>query len=107
MIIIFRHIISKGFNAITLFPFIIVRNSSLKKDFVLIHHEKIHLQQQKELGILFFFIFYGLEFIVRLFQYKNRFLAYQNISFEREAYHHEKDFSYLKKRKYGSFTKYL
>ena len=71
------------------------------------NHERIHLKQQLELLILPFFIWYGLEFLVRLLQYKNRREAYLNISFEREAYHNEFNLEYLKKRPFWCFLKYL
>ncbi len=107
MILISKHIVPKGFEGITLFPFIFLKIKKLKSDKTLINHEKIHLQQQKELGILFFFIFYGLEYLFRWMQYKNCSLAYQNISFEREAYQNEKNYNYLSKRKWWAFLKYL
>ena len=71
------------------------------------NHERIHLKQQFELLIIPFFIWYGLEFLVRLLQYRNRRDAYLNISFEREAYQNEFDLEYLKKRHFWSFLKYL
>ena len=74
---------------------------------ILLNHEKIHLKQQVELLIIFFYLWYGIEFTVRFFQYKNWDKAYRNISFEREAYENEKDFEYLKKRKIWGFWKYL
>ena len=107
MIIANKYIVPKGFEGITLFPFIILKEKELKRDEILINHEKIHLQQQKELGVVFFFIFYGLEYVYRLFQFKNHFDAYQNISFEREAFHQEKNTSYLMFRKKWQFIKYL
>lgn len=33
--------------------------------------------------------------------------AYYNISFEKEAYEHEKDVEYLKRRKFWGFIKYF
>jgi hypothetical protein len=38
------------------------------------------------------------EYLVRFVQYKNRDLAYRNISFEREAYSNETNIGYLKSR---------
>ncbi len=107
MILISKYIVPKGFIGITVFPFIFLREKSLRNDKTLINHEKIHLQQQLELGIFFFFIFYGLEWFIKLLKYKNSYTAYQNISFEREAYQNETDFLYLKKRKWWRFLKYI
>ena len=96
----------RGFNGITIFPFIILRNAKIKGDVKLINHEKIHIRQQLELLIIPFFIWYGVEYLVRLVQFKNRNLAYRNIVFEREAYENEKDLGYLKQRSLWSFMKF-
>lgn len=97
----------KNFNGITLWPFVIARYSYLLKDKVFVNHERIHLRQQLELLIVFFFLWYGLEFLIRWIQTGNRQLAYRNISFEREAYMHENEFLYLKHRKPWSFIKFM
>jgi hypothetical protein len=102
-LIVNRFLIRKGFTGITLWPFIVLKRKELKQDEVLINHEKIHLRQQIELLILPFFIWYGIEFFIRLIQYRNRREAYLNISFEREAYANEKDLNYLKKRSFWKF----
>ncbi len=107
MILISKHIVPKGFIGITLFPFIFLKNRNLKENQTLINHEKIHLCQQKELLVVFFYIFYTLEWLIRLLQYKNRYLAYRNLSFEREAYQNETDRTYLKNRKIWAFLNYL
>ncbi len=94
-------------SGIALFPFILIRNSEDKKNKILINHEKIHLRQQIEMLVIFFYLFYIIEYYYRLFKLKNAFHAYQRISFEREAYANEHDLNYLKKRKFWSFRKYL
>ena len=53
---------------------------------------------QLEVLIIPFYLIYGLEFLIRLVQYKSWKLAYLNISFEREAYCNEKDLEYLYSR---------
>ena len=73
----------------TVFPFMLLKSKTLKENRVLINHEKIHLKQQLELLIIPFFVWYGVEYVFRLFQYRNQFLAYKNISFEREAFQNE------------------
>ncbi|MDR2205519.1 MAG: hypothetical protein LBE36_05125 [Flavobacteriaceae bacterium] len=94
-------------NAIALFPFIFLKNSEDRENQVLINHEKIHIRQQLELLVIFFYIWYIAEFCYRFLKLKNRFLAYRNISFEREAYSNESDFNYLTNRKLWGFWKYL
>lgn len=101
------YLLRKNFDGMTLWPLIILRTHLLKKNKVFLNHENIHLRQQMELLVIFFFIWYGMEFLIRWFKMGNRHLAYRNISFEREAYTHENDLSYLGKRKMWSFLKYL
>lgn len=90
-----------------LWPFILVKSKALKTNAVFINHEHIHLKQQLELLILPFYLWYGVEFLLRLCHYKDRHMAYRNISFEREAYSNEANLHYIKSRKYWAFTGYL
>ena len=107
MILISKYIVPKGYTGIALFPFIFLGHPKLKLNKVLINHEKIHLRQQLELLIILFYVWYALEFLIRLMQFKNWNMAYKNISFEREAYEKEFDFNYLKHRRFWNFLKYL
>ena len=107
MIIVLPHLIAKSFSAVTVYPFIIVKNVQLKNDYVLMNHESIHLQQQKELLWIVFFIWYVLEFLIRWAYYRDAYTAYKNISFEREAYHYENDLDYLQERRFFSFLKFI
>jgi hypothetical protein len=106
-VIVSKYLIPKGFRGITLFPFIVVSEKALREDMTMVNHEKIHIRQQMELLVLPFFIWYGIEYLVKLFIYKDRNLAYRNLSFEREAYSNEKDLSYLRQRSFWRFLKYL
>lgn len=104
MIIIKNNIIPfSGFLAINIFGILFVReeywksrNDNAKK--TTLNHESIHTAQMKELLYVFFYIIYFFEWIVRLFiNGKN---AYDNISFEKEAYFNQNDLDYLKTRKH-------
>ena len=53
----------------------------------------------------FFYIWYFIEWIIRLFT--NRLNAYRNISFEREAYKNHYNLNYLKTNRYFSWIKYI
>lgn len=97
----------KNFNGIALWPFVIAKHSYLLEDKVFVNHERIHLRQQLELFLVFFFLWYGVEFLLRWIKLGNRYLAYRNISFEREAYDREDDFLYLERRRLWSFLNYL
>jgi hypothetical protein len=107
IVLVFKYLLPKGYRGISLFPFIIFSDNNSKNNLVLLNHEKIHIRQQLELLVVPFYIWYGIEFLVRYFQYKNWNLAYRNISFEREAYAKEKDLNYLKKRSFWKFYNFL
>ncbi|TDE02076.1 hypothetical protein [Flavobacterium sandaracinum] len=106
-LIVAKYLIPKGYRGVTLFPFVLLKYREDLKDTILINHEKIHLRQQVELLIVPFFIWYLLEYIFRLFQYKSANLAYRNISFEREAYANEKNNQYLARRSFFRFIEYV
>ena len=122
MILISKYLVPKGYwhlfqispETLLLFLFGNVRSQDAIPEYkqlmvekVLINHEKIHLNQQMELLVIPFYLFYSIEFLWRLVQYKNWHLAYRNISFEREAYANEKDLVYLNKRSFWAFLGYL
>ncbi len=90
---------------LAIFPFIFTKHKIRSK--TLINHELIHHRQQIELFILPFYILYLLDYLVGLLKYKNKYDAYMNICFEKEAYAHDQDLNYLKKRRLWAFLKYL
>ena len=92
---------------ITIFPFIVLSFKKDKSNEVLINHEKIHIRQQIEMLVIPFFLWYGIEYVIRFIQYRNSKLAYLNISFEREAYQNEKNLHYLKQRSFWKFIKFF
>lgn len=96
----------KGFSAITLWPFVFVRKDA-RMAATTIRHENIHGRQQKELLLVGFYLWYGIEWIIKLCYYRNRITAYKNISFEREAYANQSNITYLDERKPYAFVKYI
>ncbi len=102
-----KYLIPKGYRGMAIFPFIFLKDQKDISDGVLVNHEKIHLRQQLELLIVPFFLWYGLEFVFRLIQFKHFKIAYRHISFEKEAYQNETDFNYLKSRRLFCFLKYF
>ncbi|MGB3774865.1 MAG: hypothetical protein WA951_06375 [Leeuwenhoekiella sp.] len=107
ILIVNKYVLAEKFAGFAFWPFVIVRHKSLKTNSIFINHERIHLRQQAELFLVLFYLWYGIEFLIRWVQYGNAYLGYRNISFEREAYHHEKSMSYLKNRRVWSFYRYL
>ena len=106
-IIVFSRLFAKNFRGLAIYPFIFLRDKQLRENPKILNHEKIHLRQQIEMLWIFFFLWYGIEFLIRWIQFKNPNVAYFNISFEKEAYANELDFGYLKSRNFWKFTHYL
>lgn len=100
MKIIYNNIIPfPGFKAINLFGILFVRKGC-KMNAVDINHEAIHTAQMKELLYIFFYLWYFVEWIVRLFKKGN---AYRNIRFEKEAYKYQNNLQYLDTRKHYNY----
>lgn len=96
----------KGFKALTLWPLVFVRKDAWMSDRDM-RHEAIHGRQQKELLVVLFLVWYGLEWLARLVIYGKAHKAYKMISFEQEAYLNEYDKGYLKKRRFFAWMKYI
>ena len=100
MKIVYNNIIPfKGFSAINLFGILFIRRG-VRVNKYLVNHEAIHSQQMKELGYVFFYVIYLLEWIYRLCKSRfDNYIAYHSISFEREAYANELNLDYISSRK--------
>ena len=104
----FVRVITLGWaRAITLAPFgIYIRKEYLNEGgLATMYEEKIHWRQQVEMGIIFFYLWYLIEWGIRLFKYGKR--AYNNISFEREAKANRHNLDYLRTMKPYAWVKYL
>lgn len=91
----------KGFKAINLFGFIFARKQLNQ---ININHEQIHTEQQIEMLYIFFYIWYLIEWFIKLFFTNN---AYKLTSFEIEAYMNQNNLDYINKRKHYSWLKYV
>lgn len=94
--------------AIALWPFgvrVINLKTVLWRSNYVINHELIHIKQQAEMLIIPFYLWYLIEWLIRL--PINGRGAYRSISFEREAYTNQRRWTYLPKRKHYSWLKYL
>tara|TARA_R110000824_G_scaffold125429_6_gene284576 strand:+ start:43865 stop:44209 length:345 start_codon:yes stop_codon:yes gene_type:complete len=89
--------------AITLFPFIVSKEEMSK---VTLNHETIHIHQQKELFVLFFYMLYIFDWFKGLIKYQNARKAYFQIRFEQEAYAKMYEEEYLLTRKKYSWRDY-
>jgi len=107
LIIYSKYLVPKGFAGITIYPFVFLRTKKKQEDLVLLNHERIHLRQQIEMLIVFFFIWYFVEFLIHWAKEKDKKKAYRKLSFEREAYENEFNKNYLNNRRWLEFRKYL
>ena len=107
-----------GQKAMALFPFVFhVGNINEYTR----NHERIHLRQQLEMLLIFFYLWYVAEYLVRFMQAAKfvsysynwqwicdvHYNAYRAISFEKEAYAMSAHLNYLKYRKWYAWVKYL
>lgn len=93
-------------NAICLSPFgIYFYRRNLMQNKRLVNHEFIHWKQQLEMLVLPFYIWYILEWFIKLFIHGKN--SYRNISFEREAFANDDNLKYLENRKFYSWLKYF
>ena len=91
--------------AITLWPFIFIRDEGNEKT---IWHEKIHLRQQVELGIIGFYLLYAGFWLYYMIKLRDRYAAYHAIPFEKEAYTwDDSGEDYLKKRHFWAWLNFL
>ena len=107
MIIVFPFIRRFNISGITLFPVIFLASTQIKHNEQIVNHEKIHLRQEMELLVVLFYLIYFTEFLVGYIKYNDRYKAYRNISFEREAFTNDFNPDYLKIRRPWSWYNYL
>ncbi len=103
--ILFSGIKFTKISGIALWPFVFTKPKWPNE--TLLNHEKIHLRQQKEMLLVFFYVWYLTEWAIRYLKTKDFDKAYRSICFEKEAFSNENDLTYLQKRKVWSFLKYL
>lgn len=95
----------KGFKAINLFGVLFVRGNAVISEKTL-RHEHIHTMQMREMLYVPFYLWYGIEYVIRFFGWGFG-KPYDRMSFEREAYGNEHDVDYPKTRKHFSWFKYI
>jgi len=105
-----KYILWRNFIALALYPYIFVR-PDVKVNERLLTHERIHLQQQRELSLVVFLLIYLGEWVWLLTSALWRRAedpwmdAYRNIRFEKEAYMYESFPEYPDKREKGAWRK--
>lgn len=86
----------KGFAAVNIFGIVFARREYKYLSPATLNHEAIHTAQMRELYYIGFYVLYLLEWLFGLLTIRRD--AYHRISFEREAYEHQLDTDYLKRR---------
>jgi len=89
--------------AITLYPYVFIKDEGNP---TVINHEKIHLEQQRELWLIGFYFLYILYWLIGKVKGMSNTGAYHSIPFEREAYENDEDEEYLKNRKRFAWRSY-
>ena len=101
--IVLNKIIPFGkYSAINLFGIIFTKK---KLSDITINHECIHTAQMVELLVLPFYMWYIIEWLIKIIKYGKD--AYYYIGFEQEAYINQESSSYLKKRKHYNWIRYV
>ena len=95
-----------GFSYVNLFGVLFTRRDRLISS-VELNHEQIHTEQMKEMLYVFFYLWYLIEWFVRLIMLRDSHKAYRSISFEQEAYSNQENLTYLEGRKRYRWLSYL
>ena len=101
-----KHPLNKEFQAMVLMPGVMLAFIPQLSEDVL-NHEAIHVRQMWELGVVFFYLWYGIEYLYHRWVGKTHLAAYKAISFEREAFANQLNFDYLGNKKWWSFWPYM
>lgn len=96
----------RGFTYVNLFGVLFTRRDKSISDKTL-NHEMIHTEQMKEMLYIFFYLWYLIEWFVRLIMLRDSHKAYRAISFEQEAYANQYDLTYREGRKRYHWFSYV
>lgn len=104
MKVIRNHIIpfGKNYAAVNLFGVVFAKTGLSSHG---LNHEYIHTMQQKEMLFVFFYLWYVVEWLIRVVQYRSFYQGYLHISFEREAYENMYNLHYPHLRKHFAWMR--
>ena len=103
---IYTNLLPGSIAAIALWPFVLIR-PEYRGNATMHQHERIHLRQQIEMLVIPFYLWYLIEYLVKLIRYGDHFSAYVSISFEVEAYKWQRWLNYLEFRRPYFWIRYL
>lgn len=101
----------KGYQAVTIWPFVFVRDAAARRAKAdgrwekLLNHEKIHGRQQVELLVIPFYLIYLVLWLFWSVRMRSWRKGYKMNPLEREAYAHESDLAYLKTRRLWAWVR--
>ena len=95
--------VNANFVAVSFAIFIFFREKTIEKTW---RHEMIHYRQQQELFFVGQWLLYAYYYLIGWYKYKDRYKAYKENPFEREAYANDHDPIYLIKRKKYAWRNY-
>ena len=72
-----------------------------------LNHEMIHNEQMKEMLYVFFYLWYIIEWLIRLIILRDSHKAYRAILFKQEAYANQENLTYLEGRKRYRWLTYV
>ena len=101
-----RFIPPRCFAYVNLFGVLFTRRDRLISS-VELNHEQIHTEQMKEMLYVFFYLWYIIEWLIRLIILRDSHKAYRAISFEQEAYANQENLTYLEGRKRYRWLTYV
>lgn len=96
----------RGFSYANLFGVLFTRRDKPISD-VSLNHEQIHTEQMKEMLYVFFYLWYVIEWLVRLIILWDAHKSYRAISFEQEAYSNQENLAYREGRKRYRWLTYV
>lgn len=97
MVVLKTNWLPRHVDAMTICGLVLIR-PEVADDPVLLNHERIHCRQQRRWLYLPFFVAYLIEWLWHLIRLRDAHRAYRAISFEREAYAHQHDLSYTRRK---------
>ena len=98
----------KGYIAILILFWMVVREEyRLSLPWFADIHETIHLRQELEMGIILFYVWFVVEFLVKLMITLSWSRAYRSVAFEQEAYRNQLEKRYLDNRRHYAWIKYV
>jgi len=78
--------------AITLYPFVLLKQKSFEANKTVVQHEAIHIEQIRNVGVLRFYITYLYQYVKNRLKGHDHNYSYYGISYEKEAYARQNDY---------------